>query len=523
MRFMKKVAVIVAVCFTALSCMPNLMAAEKVVSETNNTQYGFKVTSALYTSGPSYAIPEINISQENRSSGTYLCISVNQPNVTVYVNGSTSGVTQKDNYRYEYKVTKTDTYSVRARGYGGESSSRSMYISVAGQDTSLTLSKDYRYNGEVYLVIKASDTDGISKVTVDDSSISFNEYSGETNYRIYRTGTYTVKVVDKYGNVKTDSIYINVDKDVISIDLSKTKHGDKWYLVIKAYADARINRVTVDNQTITFPSSGGTEEYEVKETGTYKVTVRDSNGYVRTDSLYIDTGATTTSSNKPEVTVTQNYKVNNNPGWYLLIEATDDGSIASVTVNGQSIPYDASKKRAEYYVPVDATYTIVVTDNDGNSVTKSTYAAGNAGINVNNTSQTNSNSQSAKVVFKLNSKSWSKDGVTQEQMNVAPKMVKSRVYLPIRYIAYALGVEPSQITWNASDKMVTINSGYETIQVKIGSKNMYVNNKLVEMDVAPIQSGGRVMLPISQIKNAFSNQNIQLDWDNGTKQLTVTR
>ena len=113
--------------------------------------------------------------------------------------------------------------------------------------------------------------------------------------------------------------------------------------------------------------------------------------------------------------------------------------------------------------------------------------------------------------------------MSQEQMDVAPKLVHSRVYLPIRYIAYALGVDSNQINWYPQDRSVTISTGNENIIVRLGSKNMYINNKLVVMDAAPIEVGGRVMLPISQINAAFSKQNAQLSWDNSTKQLTITR
>lgn len=524
MKSIKKVAWLLALSMTLLNGMPSIFASEKVM--TSQGEYGFKVSPPLYTSTNSaISTPDVRVYQENRSDGVYLCVSVSEANATVYVNNSNVGVYQQDLYRFYYRVNQNGWYSVNVRGQNGSYVYKEIYITGSNNyDTSLSLSKDYRNNGEVYLVIKARDDDGIRNVTVNDSSISFNEYSGEVSYRVYSSKTYTVKVTDRNGNVKTDSLYINVDKDTISLSLSKTNRSNKWYLVIKADSDTSISSVTVDGRSIAFPSAGGTQEYEVTKSGTYRVVVKDKYGYYRSDSLYIDIGENTNI--KPDVKVTQNYKVNNNAGWYLLIAATDDGSIASVTVNGESIPYDAAKQRAEYYVPVDGTYTIVVTDNDGNSVTKSTFAAGNAGINQNTSTLengVNQNTQATKVVFKLNSKAWSKDGNAQQLMNVAPKMVGSRIYLPIRYVAYALGIDASKITWNAKERTVSINSGYETIRLKVGSKEMYVNNQLVKMEAVAIENGGRVMLPISQIKSAFSGQNIQLDWNNNTKELTVTR
>lgn len=521
MKSIKRVSILLTLCVTLLNCVTGLKASS-ITNNNSQIQYGFKVSAPLYTAtGSSMSTSDVRLYQESRNGRVYLCISVNDSNVSVYINNSSYSIYRDDLYHFSCQINESGWYRVTVTNYSGSSVTKEIYVTASNYyNTSLSLSKDYRSSGEVYLVINARDDDGIRSVTVNGSSISFNEYSGETTYRVYNSGTYTVKVTDRNGNEKTESLYIDVNRDRVSLSLSKQSRSNKWYLVIKADSDTSISNVSVNGSSISFPSAGGTQEYEVTKSGTYRVVVRDRNGYTRSDSLTFDLGEN--SHIKPTVNVQQNYKLNNKPGWYLLISATDDGSISSVTVNGENVPFDATKGRAEYYVPVDATYTIVVTDNDGNAVTYQTFAAGNAGIT---TSENNSNAaqQSTKIVFKLNSKSWTKDGIEQKTMNVAPKLVNSRLYLPIRYIAYALGVEPEQIYWNSQDKSVTINSSYNTLQVKIGSKNMYVNNQVIQMDTAPIQSGGRVMLPLSQIKMAFSNQNIQLDWDNATKQLTVIR
>ena len=52
---------------------------------------------------------------------------------------------------------------------------------------------------------------------------------------------------------------------------------------------------------------------------------------------------------------------------------------------------------------------------------------------------------------------------------------------------------------------------------------MQVNGRLITMDSAPTEINGRVLLPISQIQEAFSNRNVELSWNNNTKQLTINR
>ena len=249
----------------------------------------------------------------------------------------------------------------------------------------------------------------------------------------------------------------------------------------------------------------------------------DQSGYTKTDSLYIDTNAKGNAA--PEVKLEQNYKTNEQKGWYLIIKASDDGRIASVKVNDINVDYDASKGYALYYVPVDGNYTVVVTDDEGNSTTKTTYAAGNTGSSAYDIAAADGlvTQGNTKIVFKLNSKSWTQNGIAQEKMSVAPKVINSRTYLPIRYVAYALGISPESITWNASTKSVVIKNGSDTIKLKIGSKTMEINGVGQSIEVAPRMVGDRAMIPVSQIKSAFSNKSIQLNWDNRSKELTIIR
>ena len=393
---------------------------------------------------------------------------------------------------------------------------------MSDKATKLELSRRYRDNN-CYLVIDADDDDDIKSVTVNDVSISFSSTGGVVEHRIYNSGTYRVAVTDKYDNRKTESIYINVDGTEPTLKLSKVEKNGRCYLRVSADSDEKITKLTINNVKKNFPENGGTEDYEITATGTYKVVVTDKSDITKTESIYIDVNEKNTT--KPTVKVSQEYKA----GWYIIISAKDNGSISSVKVNGTAVPFDAATGKAQYYVPVDGTYNIEVTDNDGNKTTTSTFAAGNANINSNMDTNTNSNananslSGNTTIVFKLNKKEWTINGVAQQKMNAAPKASNSRIYLPIRQIAYALGIEPENIQWNSSTRTVTIYDNNNVVKVKIGSKTMYVNDKAITMDAAPTVSSQSVMLPLSQIRPAFSYRNINLDWNNVTKQLTIKR
>lgn len=516
MNSIKKIATLSALCVGLSCCIPSVYGAE-IKENKNIINYGF-AGRQVYDSATTPAY--LSLSQVTRDSKVYIVMSLGQPGMYLTVNGSSANIVQDDLYHCSYQVTQSGRYDVTASGNGYAPRTESIYITMGDKNTSLELSKQFK-NGGCYLIIKGRDDDGIRSVSVNDITIDFNnEYSGETSYRVYSTGTYKVILTDKSGNRTQKSLYIDVNSEQPALELSKITRSGRWYLVIKAYADNKIKQVTVNDNKISFPSDGGTQEYEITKSDTYKVVVTDSEDYKRTNSIYIDMGERT--SEKPVVKVSQNYKVNGMKGWYLLIKASDDRGIASVTVNGSSVPFDTSAGMAEYYVPTDGTYNIAVTDTDGNTYTTSTYAAGNASINSNVISNS-TNSGSAKIIFKLNSKTWTKDGVVQEQMNIAPKSANARVYLPIRYLAYALDINSGSISWNKNTKTVTIQDGSDVIKVTVGSKVMYVNDQTVKMNAAPIMRSGYVMLPISQIKSAFKNRNVQLSWDNINKELIINR
>ena len=523
MNLIKKMAVFSAICLGTVIPMSNLYATDKIDIKEAIMEYGFSnYINYSTTAGNVDFQPELRLYQETRNSVVYLIMSVNDTGMHAAVNGSQDGIIQDDLYHFAYKVTKSDWYQVEVWGANGIRKRDSIHINLAQSDTTINLSKEYK-DGNCYLAMDIKDSDGIKKVAVNDVIIPYSTSGGKETYRVYNSGTYTVTVTDNYDNRRSASLYINVNDNPPTLTLSKKYENGKWYLVINANADNKISKVTINGEKIYFQSNGGTEKYEIRSTGTYKVVVTDKSGYTKTDSLYIDANA---KENKaPEVKLEQNYKTNEQKGWYLIIKASDDGRIASVKVNDINVDYDASKGYALYYVPVDGNYTVVVTDDEGNSTTKTTYAAGNTGSSAYDTAAADSlvTQGNTKIVFKLNSKSWTQNGIAQEKMSVAPKVINSRTYLPIRYVAYALGINPANISWNASTKSVVIKDGSDTIKLKIGSKTMETNGIAQSIEVAPRMVGDRAMIPVSQIKSAFSNKSIQLNWDNRSKELTIIR
>ncbi|PKM76636.1 MAG: hypothetical protein CVU90_11835 [Firmicutes bacterium HGW-Firmicutes-15] len=106
-------------------------------------------------------------------------------------------------------------------------------------------------------------------------------------------------------------------------------------------------------------------------------------------------------------------------------------------------------------------------------------------------------------VFALGSTSYSID-VNTYTMDTAPYAKDNRTYMPIRYIAYALGINDSNIIWDGANSTVTLMKGNKVVQLKIGSKLILINGATITMDVAPeVGPSNRTMLPAAFVAQAF--------------------
>lgn len=123
--------------------------------------------------------------------------------------------------------------------------------------------------------------------------------------------------------------------------------------------------------------------------------------------------------------------------------------------------------------------------------------------------------QVIKAVFTLGSTSFTLNDVAQT-MDVAPYAKDGRTYLPMRYVAQALGIPASNILWK--NGTATFISGNKVVSVTIGSQIMYINGAAVPIDAAPEIVNGRTMLPIRWIATAFG---VDVAWDAATQTVTL--
>lgn len=90
------------------------------------------------------------------------------------------------------------------------------------------------------------------------------------------------------------------------------------------------------------------------------------------------------------------------------------------------------------------------------------------------------------------------------EADVAPFLENGRTYVPLRYLALALGVPESGIIWSPSAQTATlIHNGVE-LDLAIGGNIIYVNNEPRPMDVVPMSKPpGRIFLPARFVAEAF--------------------
>lgn len=122
------------------------------------------------------------------------------------------------------------------------------------------------------------------------------------------------------------------------------------------------------------------------------------------------------------------------------------------------------------------------------------------------------------AIFTINNTTFALNNETVT-MDVSPYLKDNRTYVPVRYLAYAIGVKESDITWAQDTQRVTITHNGTTVTMTIGSKTMLVNDTPIEMDVAPEITDGRTMLPACWLTEVLG---ADIEWNQEATQATIT-
>lgn len=122
-------------------------------------------------------------------------------------------------------------------------------------------------------------------------------------------------------------------------------------------------------------------------------------------------------------------------------------------------------------------------------------------------------------IFKIGSTSYTVNGATYTA-DVAPYIENGRTFLPVRYVADALGVAPQNIKFDKKTSTVTLLKGDRIVQIKLKTNILTVNGAVINMDVQAKTKNNRTVLPISWVGQALG---ADIKWDKDTNTVTVTQ
>lgn len=121
------------------------------------------------------------------------------------------------------------------------------------------------------------------------------------------------------------------------------------------------------------------------------------------------------------------------------------------------------------------------------------------------------------VEFTVGESAYLVDGQTL-QMDAVPFIDSGRTFVPVRYLANALGVPDSGINWDEDKKMVSLSRGDLKVSLVIGVKALLINDRLLYMDVAPVLSKDRTYLPARYVAEALGGK---VSWDELTQKVLI--
>ncbi|KYH30491.1 copper amine oxidase N-terminal domain-containing protein [Neomoorella mulderi] len=102
--------------------------------------------------------------------------------------------------------------------------------------------------------------------------------------------------------------------------------------------------------------------------------------------------------------------------------------------------------------------------------------------------------------------------IVNSKMDVKTFTENGRAYVPVRYLAYGLGVAEKDVNWDEASQTVTLSMEGTTVKLQVGSKTLYINGNPQEMDVTPLMRDDRVFLPARFVAEAFGYEVYY--WDN---------
>lgn len=118
------------------------------------------------------------------------------------------------------------------------------------------------------------------------------------------------------------------------------------------------------------------------------------------------------------------------------------------------------------------------------------------------------------VVFGIGVDEYYVNGQTPgTKMDAKAFIENDRTYVPVRYLAYALGLTENEVKWEQSTRKVTL-IGPATLELVIDVPQITTNGAKKTIDVAPVIRDSRTYLPARYVAEGLG---FEVAWDAATK------
>lgn len=102
------------------------------------------------------------------------------------------------------------------------------------------------------------------------------------------------------------------------------------------------------------------------------------------------------------------------------------------------------------------------------------------------------------------------DQVPGVKMDAVPFIQDGRVFVPVRFLGRALGVQDKDITWSQAERKASLTLGANSLSMVIGKKQIVLNGQVKAIDVAPVLQNKRTFLPARYVAEGLG---YQVDWE----------
>ncbi|WP_017810955.1 stalk domain-containing protein [Paenibacillus shenyangensis] len=205
--------------------------------------------------------------------------------------------------------------------------------------------------------------------------------------------------------------------------------------------------------------------------------------------------------------------------FYVDSEST---TASTISINGVNLRIDRTVPQGEIIAKVQgdaAANTAYHGAGDVTDVWHDSYRyAAQAAIASIGTAPADQTDNAVTAIYTIGSTAYSVNGTTRTA-EVAPYVENGRTYLPVRYVAEALGVSQANILFDKATSMVTLIKGDRVVQLKLKTNQLTINGSTINMDVKAVTKANRTVLPIAWVGKALD---ATVQYDAAAKTVTVT-